>query len=199
MDLKDCIHSRYACKKFDERRLSEQQITDLLGLVRYAPSALNLQTWKVKVVTDKETKEQLKPAVFDQEQIITCSHLFVFCADLDTAGLIHQLQTGMFRSGTPADTVAGHIGFVRNFFSSMHQTMIENLAIKNTMIAATYAWLGAISLGFDSCPMGGFDPIAVAGILKLPAHLKPVILTPVGYRADAPLPKYRHPVDEFLI
>jgi nitroreductase len=199
MHLKDCIHSRYACKMFDGRKLSDQQILDLLELVRYAPSALNLQTWKVKIVTDEETKKRLKPAVFDQAQIITCSHLFIFCADLDTVGLIHTLETGMFRSGTPADIVTGHIGFVQNFFSSISQESAENLAIKNTMIAATYAWLGAVSLGFDSCPMGGFDPVTVAGILQLPDHLKPVILTPVGYRADAPLPKYRHPVTEFLI
>ncbi len=199
MDFKDCIQTRYACKKFDERRLSDTQITDLLELIRFAPSALNLQSWKVKVVTDKETKKRLKPAVFDQEQIITCSHLFVFCADLDTEGLINKLETGLFRSGTPADTVSGHIGFVRNFFHTLPPALAEELALKNTMIAATYAWLGAISLGFDSCPMGGFDPMAVAEILGLEDHLKPVILTPVGYRDDAPLPKYRHPVTEFLI
>ncbi|HWQ66803.1 MAG TPA: nitroreductase family protein [Methanospirillum sp.] len=199
MDLRGCIHTRYACKKFDENRLSEEQITELLELVRYAPSALNLQTWRVKIVVDPKIKAMIKPIAYDQEQILSCSHLLIFCADLDTTACINELETGMFRSGIPADTVAGFIGFVRNWFSSLPAGVSEEFAVRNTMIAASYAWLSAVSLGFDSCPMGGFDPVAIAQLLELPDHLKPVILTPVGYRADAPLPKYRHPVSRFII
>ena len=60
-------------------------------LVRFAPSALNLQPWKIKVITDKKTKEALRPATNDQEQVTTCSHLLVFCADADYDSLIARL------------------------------------------------------------------------------------------------------------
>ena len=42
----------YATKKFDGRKISEQKIGELLELVRFAPSALNLQPRKIKIVTD---------------------------------------------------------------------------------------------------------------------------------------------------
>jgi nitroreductase len=199
MDLKDCIHNRYACKKFDGRPLSDDLVENLMNIIRYAPSAFNLQTWKVKIISDPTIKECLQSAAFDQEQISTCSHLLIFCADLNTHECIDQLETGLFRSGDPADTVTGQIGFIKNWFTSMPPSAAEELAIKNTMIAATYAWLGAVSLGFDSCPMGGFDQGEFARILNLPKHLKPIILTPIGYRADAPLPKYRHQAKDFII
>jgi nitroreductase len=48
-------------------------------MIRFAPSALNLQPWKINVVTDQKVKEELNPAAFNQEQVTICSHLFVFC------------------------------------------------------------------------------------------------------------------------
>jgi nitroreductase len=95
--------------------------------------------------------------------------------------------------------VTGSIGFIRNWFTLMPASAAEELAIKNTMIAASYTWLAASSLGFDSCPMGGFDPVALSKVLNLPSTLRPILLTPVGYREDAPLPKYRHQIADMLI
>jgi nitroreductase len=47
------------------------------------------------------------------------------------------------------------------------------------------------TLGFDSCPMGGFDPKEFARILKIPPPLVPVMPCPIGYAADRPMPKAR--------
>ena len=44
--------SRYATKKFDGKVIDDNKIDQLFEMIRYAPSALNLQPWKVKVVTD---------------------------------------------------------------------------------------------------------------------------------------------------
>ncbi len=85
---------RYATKKFDGRKIPEDLVDDLLELVRYAPSALNLQPWKIKVVTDGKVKEQLKPAAFDQEQITTCSHLLVFCVKRGKVPRVRFLPDG---------------------------------------------------------------------------------------------------------
>ena len=55
-----------------------------------APSGLNIQPWKIKVVTDPELKEKLSAAAWDEPQIKSCSHLLVFCADTDYAGLVRE-------------------------------------------------------------------------------------------------------------
>jgi nitroreductase len=95
MEFKDIVMQRYATKKFDGRRVPEARMQELFELIRYAPSALNVQPWKIKVITDQKMKEQLKPAAWDQEQITTCSHLLVFCANTDFTGLIGKVEKAM--------------------------------------------------------------------------------------------------------
>jgi nitroreductase/dihydropteridine reductase len=104
MDFSKIVMSRYATKKFDGRKLPEAKVNELMELVRFAPSALNLQPWKIKIVTDQKIKELLKPAAFDQEQITTCSHLLVFCADPDYDSLIKRLGALLKKSGVPSET-----------------------------------------------------------------------------------------------
>ena len=83
MEFGTIVMSRYATKKFDGRKIPDTLVDELLEMVRFAPSAINLQPWKIKVVTDQKIKELLRPAAFNQEQITSCSHLLVFCADPD--------------------------------------------------------------------------------------------------------------------
>jgi len=47
MLFKDIVMQRYAVKKFDGKKVSEDLISELLELVRFAPSAINLQPWKI--------------------------------------------------------------------------------------------------------------------------------------------------------
>ncbi len=103
MQFAECVMQRYATKKFDGRTIPDEKVNELLELVRFAPSALNLQPWKIKIVTDKKTKEALHLASNNQEQITTCSHLLVFCADADYDSLIKRLGELMKKNHVPAD------------------------------------------------------------------------------------------------
>ena len=60
-----------------------------------------------------------------------------------------------------------------------------------TYLALGNALNGAKALGFDACPMGGFDQKEFSRILKIPSPLVPTMLCPVGYAADTPMPKMR--------
>jgi nitroreductase len=60
---------RYATKKFDGRDIGEEKLNAILDMTRYTPSAINLQPWKVKVISDKATREKLSPLTHDQVQI----------------------------------------------------------------------------------------------------------------------------------
>ena len=75
--------SRYATKKFDSKKIDDSRIEERFDMIRFAPSALNLQPWKIKVVTDQDIKNKLSAASMDQPQISTCSHLLIFCANTD--------------------------------------------------------------------------------------------------------------------
>jgi nitroreductase len=198
MEFKDIVMKRYAVKKFDGRKVPESKMKELFELIRFAPSALNIQPWKIKVITDQKVKEQLKPATWNQEQITTCSHLLVFCANTDFKGLVERLERLLNQAKMPEDIAKMVMGLARDYFLKIPPEAQLAMAQHHVFLALGNALNGAKSLGFDSCPMGGFDPKEYARILNLPSNLVPTMLCPVGYAADKPMPKLRFPVEEIF-
>ena len=58
-------------------------INQLFEMIRLTPSSANIQPWKIKIITDQKLKEKLFPYSAKQKQVTTCSHLLVFCADIE--------------------------------------------------------------------------------------------------------------------
>ena len=199
MEFTEIVMSRYATKKFDGKKIPRAKVDQLLELVRFAPSALNLQPWRIRIVTDQKTKEALKPAAFGQEQVTTCSHLLVFCADPDYNGLIRKLDALLTRNGIPEETRAMITGMAANFAGPMSPEEKLAWSQAQTYLALGNALNGAKALGFDSCPMGGFDHQEFARILTIPPPLVPVMLCPIGYAADRPMPKARFAKEDILV
>ncbi|MEI6292824.1 MAG: NAD(P)H-dependent oxidoreductase [Methanomicrobiales archaeon] len=198
MEFKDIVMQRYAVKKFNGKAIPEEKINELIELVRFAPSALDLQPWRIKVITDLKLKEQLRPAAFNQEQITTCSHLLVFCADPDYDSLIKKLSALLKENQVPQEIQAMITGMAAQFAGSMSPEQRFAWSQAQTYLALGNALNGAKSLGFDSCPMGGFNPDEFTRILKIPLPLVPVMLCPVGYAADTPMQKLRFRKEDIL-
>lgn len=198
MELRDTIAERYATKHFDGRSIPEEKVRELLDVVRWAPSGLNIQPWRVKVVDDPAVKRELAEASFGEPQIESCSHLLVFCADSDIEGLTDRLLERMEEEGVPKENyevVAGIAAEMRK----MPPEAWAGYAVANTYLPALLTLLMAKDLGFDSCPMTHFQPEEYSRILELPENLLPTILCPLGYAADEPLPKWRYSVDQLLV
>ena len=167
----------------------------LFEIIRHAASSFNIQPWVVKIVTDKKLKERLTPASMNQKQIESCSHLLVFCANKDIAGNIDMLEKLMIKSGVST----AYIEIMRGFDKSLTDEQKLSWAQRQTYLALGNALNGAKSLGFDSCPMEGFDPKAYAKILNLPSNLVPSALCPIGYASDKQKPKLRFKEEEIFI
>jgi nitroreductase/dihydropteridine reductase len=198
MELKQAIASRYATKHFDGRSVPEEKIQELLETARWAPSGLNIQPWKIKVVSDAAVKRQLSPATYDEPQILSCSHLLVFCADLDYAGLRKRLLARMEKEGVPEKVISIVAGIAEEM-SHMPPKEWRAYAEANTYLPALLAQLAAKDLGFDSCLMTHFVPEEYVRILGLQENLVPVLLCPLGYADDKFPVKWRYSVDELLI
>jgi nitroreductase/dihydropteridine reductase len=198
MEFKDIVMQRYATKKFDGKKIPDEKISELIELVRFAPSALNLQPWKIKIVTDQKLKDLLKPAAFGQEQVTTCSHLLVFCADPDYDGLMKRLGDLLQKNKVPEDARKMILGMASQIATTMSSEQRLAWSQAQTYLALGNALNGAKSLGFDSCPMGGFNPDEFTKILKIPKPLVPVMLCPVGYAADKPMPKMRFAKEDIV-
>ena len=193
MEFRDIVMQRYATKKFDGKKIPDGKIKDLIELIRFAPSAVNLQPWKIKIVSDQKIKDELRRAAFGQEQVSTCSHLLAFYANTDTEELIKKVDEMMKKSAVPDEMRNMTIGIARNMTGSMSPEARVAWAQRQVFLALGNAVNGAKALGFDSCPMTGFDPDQVSRILGTQPNLVLTAICPLGYAADTPMPKMRFP------
>jgi nitroreductase/dihydropteridine reductase len=198
MEFKDIVRQRYATKQFDGRMIDEPTLFTLLDIIRYAPSAFNLQPWKIKIVSASRIKEKLRPHANDQPQVTSCSHLLVFCANTELERLADRVILALSRSGMPQDMIGQYATLMKGYIGSMTPDQRFAFAREQIHIALANAVNGAKSLGLDSCPMGGFDPVASAEVLFLPEEYIPVVLCAVGYAADTPPVKWRFPREEIF-
>ncbi|MBI2655291.1 NAD(P)H-dependent oxidoreductase [Candidatus Woesearchaeota archaeon] len=191
MEFEKIVYERYATKLFDGRKLPEDKINRLFEIIRYAASSFNIQPWKIIVVNDQKLKEKLQPATWNQQQIPTCSHLLVFCADTEIKGNIDRLEKLMIENGADKESIRGYIDMMRGFEKNLSEEQRLSWSQRQTFLALGNALNGAKALGFDSCPMEGFNPAEYSKILNLPKNLVPTALCPVGYAKDKAKDKLR--------
>ncbi len=183
--------SRHATKLFSDRKVSAELVGDLQDLIRHAATAFNVQPWRVVVVESDAQKEALSEAAYGQPQITSCSHLFVYCANTDLETLVSRLEVKSTEAGLPAESVAAYIDMVQGFTAGLTGDNRLAWAQRQTYLALGNGINGAKSLGFDSCPMEGFDSARFAEILGLSDNLIPTVLMPIGYADSDPRGKLR--------
>jgi nitroreductase / dihydropteridine reductase len=198
MEFKDLLTSRYAAKAFQPKAVPEETMTELLEMIRLAPSGLNIQPWRIKVVVAADVKAELLAVAPDEPQIGACSHLLVFCADTDWAGQTQKLGRTMKEKAIP-DKVYGIVMGIAAEMGQEPENELQSWIVGNVYIAATYGILGAEALGLDSCPMTHFPAAEFSRVLDIPQGIKPLLLLAVGYAADESKPTWRYPLSDILL
>ena len=81
----DMIETRHSVRAYQDKRLPETIIDKILSSANRAPSAKNLQSYRIFVVERKEDKKKLVVATYDQSFVGDASVILIFCADLNSA------------------------------------------------------------------------------------------------------------------
>jgi nitroreductase len=72
-------------------------------------------------------------------------------------------------------------------------------SIAQCHIAAADMMLAAAVIGLDSCPMGGFEPAAVAEVLGIDrTRVEVALLLALGHRVEPQPPKHRLPMADLV-
>ena len=185
------LNWRYATKKFDtNRHVSTTDLDQIVEAIRLAPTSFGMMPYHFYIVTNPDIKTQIQAIAWNQPQVTTCSHLIVFAARTDLVTITDEYFTLM--SGGNAEVRAGLKGYedmVSGFANSKDEAGALAWAAKQAYIAHGFALAACAELEIDSCAMEGFDPAALADILKLPANQKAVVMLPIGYRAEGEAPR----------
>ncbi len=79
MDFEKVIRTRRSIRSFSSKEVSQETIEKILEAARIAPSGNNLQPWKFVVVRDKEKKEKIAQACYDQNFVARAPLVIVAC------------------------------------------------------------------------------------------------------------------------
>ncbi len=196
MDTFDAINQRRSVKHYDPRhRLTEDEITKLMEAAIKSPTSFNMQNWRFVLVTDAELRKQIRAAAFDQAQVSDASLLIVMTADL----LAWKKDPERYWRDAPEEVRSTMVNMMGPFHEGNEQLQRDE-AIRSSGIAAQTIMLAAKAMGYDSCPMIGFEPDKVAELINLPDDHMIVMLIVVGKPAKPARPRAGQlPLEEVVI
>ena len=164
MDAIEAIRQRRAIKHFDPKhRLTADEIKLLLDVAAQAPSSFNIQHWRIVNVTDPVLRAQLREAAFDQAQVTDASLLFVVC----TAIKAWEKDPQRYWVHAPKEAQEVLVPWFNPFYNGKEQLQRDE-AMRSVGLILQTLMIGAKAMGYDSCPMIGFDIEKVGQLVNLP-------------------------------
>lgn len=185
MDTLEAIRQRRSVKHYDPQHvLSDAQLDDLLAHAILAPTSFNLQHWRFVVVRDRQVRQQLRAAAWNQAQVTDASVLIVLCADLRA----WEKQPERYWRDAPAAARAALVPMIAPFYAG-NETLQRDEAMRSVGLVAATLMIATKASGLDSSPMIGFDAQRVAEIIRLPEDHVIGMLLAIGKATQAAWPK----------
>ncbi|MFP4314194.1 MAG: nitroreductase family protein [Alphaproteobacteria bacterium] len=195
MDTIKAIRARRSIKHYDpEFIIPPEDEKELLDLARQSPTSFNMQNWRFVNVKDKDLRMKIRKAAWGQAQVSEASMLLILCADLKA----HKQNPARYWADAPIEAQEVLVPMITPFYEAQPEKQRDE-AMRSIGIAAQTFMLAAKAMGYDSCPMIGFDADKVAELIKLPEnHVTGMIIT-IGKAVKPAWPKPGYLPDEEVI
>jgi nitroreductase len=185
MNVEQAIIERRAVKAYDpQHRMTEDEISKLMSLAMLSPTAFNIQNWRFVLVQDAALRQEIRKVSWDQAQVTDASLLTVLTADLKA----WEKQPERYWRNAPKPAQDFLIPAIGQYYGGREQVQRDE-AMRSCGMAAMTIMLAAKEMGYDTCPMDGFDFDAVAKLLNLPADHTPAMFVVVGKALQPAMPR----------
>ncbi len=185
MDTFDAIQSRRSVKAFDPaHRLTADEESRLLQAAIQAPTSFNIQHWRFVIARDPDLRRQIRALGHDQSQITDASLLVIMTADVHA----WKKDPQRYWRHAPKEVADLLVGWMGPFHEGREQLQRDE-AMRSIGMAMQTLMLAAKAMGYDSCPMIGYDFDAVARLINLPADHAIGPMVAIGRGTKAPWPK----------
>lgn len=164
MNLIQAIETRRAVKHFDpDHQLTKEEEQELFRLAVLSPTAFNIQHWRFVAVRDNELRAKIREVSWGQAQVTEGSLLIIMCADLKA----WEKEPARYWRNAPQPVQDFMLPAIDKYYRG-NETVQRDEALRSCGIAAQTIMLAAKAMGYDSCPMDGFDFEKVAELINLP-------------------------------
>ena len=158
MNLIENLKWRYATKAYNNIKVTEEKIDQILEAINLSASSCGLQSYRVFVVSNPEIQKKLGADSFNG-QISSCSHLLVFAAfnDMSSSYIDDYIVMTEKQRGLDAGTLSGFRNGLHSYFSNINAEQKTLWAAKQAYIALGTALIAAAELKVDATPIEGFN------------------------------------------
>lgn len=185
MDTIEAIRQRRAVKHYDpDHVITPEEEAQIRELLRCSPTSYNIQNWRFLVVKDKKLRAQIKEASYNQAQTADASLLYILCADLHA----WDKNPERYWEDAPKEVQDFITPRIQPFYKHKKWQQRDE-AMRSVGIASQTLMIAAKAMGYDSCPMIGFDELKVAELINLPEDYVIGMMVTVGKAAEPARPK----------
>jgi len=187
MNTIESIYARRAIKHFDpDHRMTEEEERKLFEATIQAPTSFNIQHWRFVVLRDPELRAKIRKEFGnDQAQMTDASLLVLFTADTKA----WKKQPERYWKNAPREVGDLLVGWMEPFHEG-REWLQRDEAQRSIGLAMQTMMLAAKAMGYDSCPMIGFDLDKVAELVGLPEDhvIGPMVAIGKGTKGSWPKP-----------
>lgn len=187
MSFLESLNWRYATKRMNGKKVSQDKIDIILEAARLAPTSSGLQPFNIISVTDPALLEKIKPIANNQPQITEASQLLVFAAwdDITDKKIDEVFNQVILERQLPVDGLDNYKNFLKSRFAGMSREERFESAARQAYVAFGIAIAAAATEEVDATPMEGFRNNELDELLGLKEKgLRSVTLLPLGYRDE---------------
>ncbi len=195
LDVREAAERRRSIRAFEQEPIPAADLEAILGVVRLAPSAFNVQPWRFVIVETPELRARLAAAAFNQRQVTSAPAVIALYTDMQDA--LATLEETV-HPGMPEAQRAATAAHVRGIFGKQSPDDRESWAAGQGYIALGYLLLAAEAHGYQTSPMTGFDAAQVREVLGLPAHVRVPALVAIGRGTEEGFTHHRHPLERIV-
>lgn len=206
MDLINALKWRYAVKKFNQEKVSDEKICQVINAIALSASSTGIQPYRIFIIKDEDIRKELAKDSFNP-QITEASHLLAFAAfdSVTKERIANLIQLMVSERGIPEDDLEDYKTTLE--FHLLSRTDEENFvwSSKQAYIALGTGLIAAANLKVDATPMEGFNPEKLDDLLNLKEQgLRSVLLMALGYRDTekdflANQKKVRLPISDLVV
>jgi nitroreductase len=168
-DFFETVRHRHSVRKYrSDVPVEKEKLHAILEMACAAPSAGDLQSYRILVISDTAQRQQFSAIANQQSFIAEAPICLLFCSD--------PLRATQ-KYGDRGEQL---------------------YALQDATIAASYAQLAVVAAGMASTWVGYFDEEQVRKTFSLEAGLKPVAALSIGYPAELPEESPRRPMGEVV-
>jgi nitroreductase len=176
MKVNEAVRARRAIKWYDpEHQMPEETFRNLMEHAILSPTAFNIQNWRFVRVTDPKQRKAIRAAAWDQAQVTDASELLVLCFD----NKAWQRDPPRYWRNAPKEVQDFLVPAIDAYYRDKPQVERDE-GMRSCGLVGQTIMLLAQELGYQSCPMDGFDYDAVAQIINLPEDHSIAFMIAIG-------------------